>query len=214
VAVLFACGKGDSKPQEKPIEIPLQDLPRPPAPAPVAGCADVTVHVAADKVMVGRGTPAPIPHANGAIDGAGVEAALRKLAAECGGAATVNGDDLVVYQDLVTAMDVAIKAGFPNIQIDVDASGPPSPPAQGSDALKTAPVIVLTAAEVQVNGAVLGPISGDVAALVANALADKSPKGPIILQADASTPVRVIKAAVAGGQKAGFDQTLFAVKNK
>jgi biopolymer transport protein ExbD len=80
-------------------------------------------------------------------------------------------------------------------------------------------VIVVTRQAVSVAGKEVGRLSADVTEPVAAALAKARTSDPglqdlAILQADASTPMRTINQIIAGGRRAGFDNLLFATKNR
>ena len=216
--LVCACGGGESPARDVPItEIPIEPSTKPmPGPPPEPACADVTIQLAADRVTIGRAGRITIEYASGAIDAPAVEADLRRLAGLCSGAVVVAADDAVPYQDVITMMDLAIKAGLLQTVIDTgeDVPRPRSPaPTSGTDALKNAPKIVVTRTELQVEGTVV-PISDDVTAAVAAVLAKAKPAALVILQADGATTFRTIKQAINGARRAGFRDALFAVKRR
>lgn len=96
--------------------------------------------------------------------------------------------------------------------------GKPAAPAN-RDALQTAPVLIVTTSELKLGDKVLGDVanaakgSGKLPEL-ATALAELPAKGLLILQADQSTPATLINRIVVTAKGAGFDNLLFAVKNK
>ncbi|HTJ42699.1 MAG TPA: hypothetical protein VL463_11425 [Kofleriaceae bacterium] len=165
----------------------------------------------------------------------------------------------VSYQDVVTVMDAAVKAGFVNIGISDPKSlsiqftdtvakekanahctvkpvstpsagtkpaastatkGIPSAPAPATKPdLAKAPVVIITTAEVTLDGKSLGTVKslakgkGTIAPLV-TALKAITDKGPLVLQADKTTDAAVINRVILSGKAAGFDNVLFAIKTK
>ncbi len=101
------------------------------------------------------------------------------------------------------------------------APSPPSPPASGPDKLKNAPVLVITKDMLTLDA---GGTSTEIAKLAdarsaakLDALTKALPPthdGMLILQADESTPSNVINAVITTAKSAGYDNVLFAVKNR
>jgi biopolymer transport protein ExbD len=94
-------------------------------------------------------------------------------------------------------------------------------PASGSDKLKNAPVLVITKDVLTLNA---GGTSTEIAKLADARSASKldaltkalppTRDGMMILQADESTPSSVINAVITTAKSAGYDNVLFAVKNR
>jgi biopolymer transport protein ExbD len=186
----------------------------PPAPA----CDEVAIELDKDEIRYARGAEAGKV---AKVDLAGLEAGLKKLAAVCVGSAALKADPATRYQDMITVMDIAMKAGFMNIGIDSGepADVLPHPGVADRNALKDAPVIVITKSGVMVDGKSVAAVDQDVtdpvrAALAARAMGPDDKKGLAILQADESTPARTINQAIVGAKAAGYDSLLFAVKNQ
>ncbi|HUJ57118.1 MAG TPA: hypothetical protein VLX92_01435 [Kofleriaceae bacterium] len=171
----------------------------------------------------------------------------------------VAADPGVSYQDIIHAMDTAIRAGRPDIGL-TDPSGlenqtprdrktaaatcaKPEPvangsagsavwnagsgsidslPASGSQALAKVPVVVITKTELEVRGEGLAPKTipiatlppGSTIAALASALPVKPASNMIILQADKDTDAGLISRTVSTLKQAGYDNVLFAVRDK
>jgi biopolymer transport protein ExbD len=132
----------------------------------------------------------------------------------------------VLYQDVVTVMDVATKVGFTAVLVDdgaaatdASASAPPST-ARGAVDLKSAPVIVIAKTEIRVNATRVtatkpAAIAAEVtAALRAIAKTSGAAGGSVIVQADVATPSSVLLAAIRGARAAGYSDVLFAVQRR
>ena len=168
--------------------------------------------------------------------------------------AEIAAADDVPYQDVITAMDIAIKTGFMDTGIstpatlavplakaspkgagsecpvtvipvepeDKPAATPPSAAAPSTrDRLANAPVLIITTDKITLK---VDDKSTDVATLAdahATTNLDVMTKtlrptrdGLLIMQADQRTPQKVINAVVATAKAAGYDNILFAVKNR
>ena len=166
-------------------------------------------------------------------------------------ASELAGADDVPYQHVITAMDVSVKAGFMDTGLSspkalsvplaaadpkgaasecpatlippepVTAPAPKTPRASGTDALKKAPVLVVTKTELTLNvndtKTVIATIADAKAGTSLAALTKALPPtgdGLLILQADESTPTHVINLVVETAKAAGYGNLLFAVKNR
>jgi biopolymer transport protein ExbD len=129
----------------------------------------------------------------------------------------------VRYQEVIAAMDVAVKAGFTAVQLD-DGAGDlpdlpgPAPGRPGPDALNKAPVLIITKQEMTL-GATTIARTAEIAdgPEVIEALTRALPPPVdrmVIVQADESTDMIVITRAIGTLRRAGYDNVLFAVKNK
>jgi biopolymer transport protein ExbD len=182
---------------------------------------------------------------------------VRSMAPGCSTSTEIAATPGVAYQDVITVMDHAIKAGLTEVALDDPRSlavqfadttakekaaphctAKPASTAAGAVApssskpgatltvaptpkpdLAKAPVVIVTTTEVTLDGASFGAVKalargkGAIAPLVA-ALKARSAKGPLILQADASTDAAVINRVILSAHQADFDDVLFAVKTK
>jgi biopolymer transport protein ExbD len=170
-------------------------------------------------------------------------------------ASEIAADDDVPYQHVIAAMDTSVKTGFMDTGLSSpaamaaplttadprgaasecpatlipyetgDTDGPAAPPPSVKDALKSAPVLIVTKTEVSVSvndaktviATTADAGSGKNLAVVRKALTDALPAardGLLILQADQSTPTRVINMLVETAKADGYDNILFAVKNR
>ena len=185
-------------------------------------CAELHLDVTASQLTVRRETTQTLARTAGKLDQDALRAVLRGLAATCRGGATLTGADDLLYKDLISVMDVAVAAGFPDVGIDVPeaalpAPGGRAPPSPAPESLSSAPVIAVTREAVLFAGQELVRLPADATGPVEAALAkarraDSKQPGLAILQADERTPMRTIKQIIVGGRKAGFDNLLFAVK--
>lgn len=221
----------------------LAAAPRPAPPA--ANCGAVSIAVVPAGIWLGindttrcfgkrRGT---------ALDTDWLEAELRPLTKrDCRPAVELAGEASASYQELITVMDVAVKVGLVDIGLSSEtpvafakldpatatvhcaAGAPkvanevgPAVAAAGSNALASAPVVVITKTQITVQGKdVISTADAakqpDLEALV-HAL-PHAPGGLIILQADQTTSAVVIDHVVKTLKRAGYDNVLFAVKNR
>ena len=191
-------------------------------------CAELQIDIAPDQIIVRRDAVKRLARTAGKTDTGALRALLAELASRCIGEATITSTDDVIYQEVIAIMDLAVATGFREIGLDVpgapigqraDQPADRARPASASDNLTSAPVIVVTRQAVTIANAEICRLDADATEPVATALAklraaDPKPKSLAILQADASTPMRTIKQIIAGGRRAGFDDVLFAVKNK
>jgi biopolymer transport protein ExbD len=139
-------------------------------------------------------------------------------------AAEITTTDDVSYEELIATMDLAMSAGFIDVGLsarDQPAAKPTAPapatirPTGGPDALKDAPVIAVTRSAVLVDSVEIARVDQDVTAAVAGALAKKTRRdGVAILQADVASSMKTINQVIVGAKQSGFDNLLFAVKNK
>jgi len=192
--------------------------------APARDCDEPTLVLDATgaKLTTKRATQ----RLDGAFEPAWLEAQLKAIKQPDCSALTLKTGDGVRYQTAIDAMDAAVKVGFVDTGLDgsIDPSPPLPPRAAAAPAkdsptgLAQAPVVVITKTDVTVGGtpvatvAALASGNARIEPLVA-ALADK-PGNLVILQADASTDGHVINRIVGTLRAAGFDNVLFAVKNK
>jgi len=268
---LAACSK-DSKPSPAPA----------PAPAPKPPPTPCSISVFVDATNAWIGTTAGTCRVARAELGDELRSLKQSFPKACSPPLEL-ASDTGVYQDLISAMDVAVKEGF----IDVGLSSrdalsialpskdpashctapqnavdpPPLPPAEpsptpkiGSDgtieitlpppeagakqALQVAPVLVVTktemlyqnepitidqlaprlAVETKKTLATLGPRQQKACADAKRGLrpapGNICPIGLLILQADAATPITTINRIVTTSKEAGYDNLLFAVKNR
>ena len=262
--------------------------PRPPVPAPVPAVAPkppaspCSVSVLVDATNAWIGTTAGTCRV--ARDALGDE--LRALKQSFPRACTPPlelASDTGVYQDLISAMDVAVKEGFIDVGLSakdalsielpskapaahciapkdaVDPPPPPSaepppppkigsdgsleldlpPPEEGAkDAMQVAPVLIVTKTEMLLQNervtmaqlpsrleAIAKQTLGALSARQQKACADQKrglrpalgnfcPLGLLILQADAETPIPVINQLVSIAKKGGYNNLMFAVKNR
>jgi len=261
-----ACEKA-SPTHDKPTPDPTP-TPTPPTPkqldagtvAPMQTACDViAMHIVEQGIWVGA--PPDVRcfgiRTAGTLDAVWLERELRQFRGalrDCDPSFEVAASPNVAYQDVILAMDVAIKTGFIDIGLSdpgslgvAFASAPPAAstrcpqledlepstaPAAASvprptvprAGLAEAPVIIVTRTEISI---VLPPQTSVLVMTVADAARgagliaqltealDKAPiKGLAILQADQGTDARVINRIVLTTKAAGFDNLLFAVKNR
>lgn len=242
-------------------------VPSETAPAPAHDCGFVAIYVdkAGTWLATGRDDKARCfaPRKAGALDNAWLEAQLSKAKAhECGpSSAEIAAANDVVYQDVITTMDVAVKVGFVDTGLSTPAelsvplasanpkgaasecpatlippeaaaaqpsrpssSPTPSPtpsPGSGPATLANAPVLVISKDALVLK---VGDTSTEIATVADARTATKldaltkalppTTKGLLILQADESTPSSVITTVVTTAKAAGYDNLLFAVKNR
>jgi biopolymer transport protein ExbD len=180
--------------------------------------------------------------------GAGLQALAAALPTDCTRSIQLAADSDTSYQNVVTTMDLAIKAGLADVQLtdpsglsvkidDSDAlerkarhcAAPAAPAAPApvtttspnKDAMKDAPVLVITPTDVSVDGTSVGAVKtlakgkGVIPALTKALAAHKGgDKHTVIVQADVSSSVALINRVIATTKQAGYDNVLFAVKNK
>ena len=199
-----------------------------PTPSPRAGapatppCAELHLDITGEQITIRRETTRTLPRVAGKLDLDVLRPVLDGLASACRGDATLTGTDDLPYQELISVMDTAVAAGFPNIGIDVPevplpAAADRAAPGSAAEGLQSAPVIAVTRQAVLLDNQELARLSPDVTGPVSVALtraraANPARSGLAILQADERTPMRTIKQIIVGGRKAGFDNLMFAVK--
>ena len=164
---------------------------------------------------------------DGSPDVAWLEARLtaeKTAQPECG-AVEITGGRSVRYRDVITAMDVAVKVGLMDVGLDTgdDHSSPPDPdpparPRSGTDALKTAPVLVITKDELVIGTSHIASVAevaagADLIEPLARAL-PPTIDHTAVLQADEATDMIVITRVVRTLKRAGYNNVLFAVTNK
>ena len=262
-----ACEKA-SPTHDKPAPDPTP-TPTPPKPKPLdagtvaptqTACDVIAMYIGEQGIWVGA--PPDVRcfgiRTAGKLDAVWLERELRQVRAatgRCNPSFELAASPNVAYQDVILAMDVALKTGF----VDVGLSDPAglgvafasSPPASSTRCpqledlepstapaaaslprptapragLAEAPVIIVTRTEISI---VLSPQTTRVlvmtvadaargAGLIAQLTEafDKTPaKGLAILQADQRTDAHVINRIVLTSKAAGFDNLLFAVKNR
>jgi biopolymer transport protein ExbD len=90
----------------------------------------------------------------------------------------------------------------------------PSP--NTKESLAKAPVVIVTKTEISVAATTIALDAPDLEKQVADAIKATNPPAdsPVILQADAATSGKLIKTIIAASQEAGYDNLLFAVKNR
>jgi biopolymer transport protein ExbD len=93
----------------------------------------------------------------------------------------------------------------------IDISAP-----RATSALATAPVVIITKTEISIGATKIAFDAGDLSRQIADAIKAMNPPAgsAVILQADAATPGKVINEVVAATKLAGYDDLLFAVKNR
>ena len=95
----------------------------------------------------------------------------------------------------------------------------PAPGAPPAD-VKSAPVVIVTKQEISVAGKMTDEVkdaasgSGELKGLALALVKPATPDAPVIIQADQDTPATVINRVVLTIKTAGYDNVLFAVKNK
>jgi biopolymer transport protein ExbD len=237
-AIVFAVackdkGKNEQAPPTTPSPT-TSDKPTPPpttpptptTPDPAAKCVvkiDAKVgSVAWDAGADGKGAMAIDGDKPGSIDNApmpGLEDGLKGLAAKNCSGEILAADD-VSYQRMVTVMDTVLKAGIKDIALTAgnDKVSPPGPATGGPADVKSSPVVVITKTDVQLNGTLVAKNdAGDLDAKLTDALskAKTDKPGPhAILQADEATTMALVKRVILAARAAGYDDLLFAVKNK
>jgi biopolymer transport protein ExbD len=198
--------------------------PGPPPPAdPGPPCADAHVYIEQDHLAYGRDHRIDL-HArkDDIMNFSGLESGLKRLATECRGVLLVHATPTVMYQDMISVMDIAHKVGLSEIQVDTgsDAQMPPALPTSmsGTDNVAKAPVLVVTATDLTLDGQVIAHTKDkDVTAAVHDALAAKVPgvASPlVILQATAGTSARIVNQVVNAARSLGFNNVMFAVKQQ
>jgi biopolymer transport protein ExbD len=123
----------------------------------------------------------------------------------------------VRYQEVVRAIDLAIKRGWVAVELETGLGGPVrrGKPLE-ADAVQHAPVVLVAKTYVMIEATRVAPVSeiargtGLVDAL-ARALPN-SDDGALVLQADQATDMVVINRVVATCVHAGFPNVLLAVK--
>jgi biopolymer transport protein ExbD len=218
---------------------PIEIKPRtgsPPSGGSTPPCDELRIEITSAEVTVRRDAVKSLARTAGKTDIDALRTLLAELASRCVGEATIASTDDVVYQEVIAIMDTAVAAGFRAIGLDTPGAPTGKPadkpadkptdqpadrprPASASDSLSSAPVIVVTRQAVSIANVEISPLDADATEPVATALAKTRTADPklqdlVILQADGSTPMRTIKQVIAGGRRAGFDNILFAVKNK
>jgi biopolymer transport protein ExbD len=185
-----------------------------------ADACEIVVHIGPDK-LTWKGPDNLAGEAaikGGVLDGGALEAGLA-AARNKGCNASVSSDAAATYQQIVHAMDVLVKVGITNIALDSgdDAPSKTAPTSTISRDLKDMPVVVVSKTEILLNGKLVVAVKDASRAELDAALAAEQKARPghgIILQADAASNAATINAVVAAAKKAGFDNVLFAVKNK
>ncbi len=220
-------------------------------------CGFVAIYLDGDGTWLATGRDAKsrcyAPNKAGTPDSDWLETQLRRAQANpCGPSASeLAGADDVPYQQVITAMDVSVKAGFVDTGLSsptalsvplaaADPKGaasecpatllPPkpvtapvrtAPRASGTDALKAAPALIVTKTEltltVKDTRTVIATLADATAATTLASLTKALPSstdGLLILQADESTPTKIIYLVVETAKAAGYDNVLFAVKNR
>jgi biopolymer transport protein ExbD len=207
-------------------ELAKTAIPVVPIEAAKPACPEVQVQIGRDDVTFGRGGSTMSVVRNGrAIDIEAVETGLRELAKDCIGGVVVSADPATGYQDLITIMDLAMGAGFQDIGIDKPGADRPAlPPAGGGGAgtaLAKAPVVVVSRTDVSLDGTRLGAVDDGAAieaaitaALAARTADPAAPSGALVIQADAAATYESIMKVITGARAAGYDDVVFAVKNK
>jgi biopolymer transport protein ExbD len=146
---------------------------------------------------------------------------LAAHAAICVGELAVVADAGVVYQDVITVMDIAIQASFVDVTYasSVDDARRRTASDAGararSGSLPDAPVILVSTSSIVIAAITISLTSPDLKAQVRAALLaapQLGPPGTAILKADASTDARVIYTIIGAAHDAGFDNLLFAVQ--
>ena len=233
------------------------------ADAPKCPTAAARVVAHGEWLAISGGAKCFAPDKDGKPDpdvlGAGLSALAAAIPTDCGRAIEIAGDSDVSYQNLIATMDLAIKAGLPDVGL-TDASGlsikiddsaaleksarrcapppkpapapapapasppspgavPPAPPAPSVRA--DVPIVILSTTTLTLDGATLGDVAtlakgkGVIPALVKALRAHKtSDPHTMILQADQASNTAVVNRVVASGKQAGYDNVLFAVRNK
>ncbi|HEY4243549.1 MAG TPA: hypothetical protein VGM88_27240 [Kofleriaceae bacterium] len=204
--------------------LPSLDIEPSGTPAPASNCDEPTLSL--DATGATLTTKHERWRLDGVFDATWLEAKLRAIKQlECSALELKTGDG-VPYQTALDAMDTAVKVGFidPELEGTIDPAAPLPPranPARAKDGvtgLQQAPVVRIGKTDVEVAGtpvatvAALATGNARIEPLVA-ALADKQ-RNLVILQADAATDGHVINRVVGTLRSAGFDNVLFAVKNK
>jgi biopolymer transport protein ExbD len=220
VVAVVACSKKDSAaPDPKPVEPKPEPVkaevkppePKPEPPKPAEPCV-VKVSVGDKISFEGGGVKGESP--TDAVD----LSAVKPLAGKC--TAEVTAPDTQSYQKVVTVMDKLVAAGITDVSIESgapDAKPTPAPKTiDPKDAVKTAPVIIITKTDVKIANKAVGKVkdTDKLADAIAKALPPNPKEATVILQADESLTFATIRAAIAGSKKAGYDNVLFAVKNK
>jgi biopolymer transport protein ExbD len=239
------------KPSDKPARTGTDD-----------DCGFVAIYVSQEGTWLATGRDDKsrcfAPRTGKALDDRWLETQLRKAKAHpCSpSSAEIAAAEDVPYQDMIRAMDIAVKTGFmdtgvsspsglavplatasekgaasecPATVITADAKAKPdAQPAQppgslpsGPDRLASAPVLIVSkdklTLKVNDKSTDIATIAEARAASKLDALTKALPKtrdGMMILQADESTPTKVINLIVETAKASGYDNLLFAVKNR
>lgn len=191
--------------------------PRVGPPPPGPDCPEVRVWLDPGEVGYGRNTRNVLLRQDKTLDFEGLERGLKNLAVKCPSLLSIIAAPEMTYQDIVSAMDVANKVGFSEIELETgdDTPLPPSLPT-GDNAMMHASVLVITPTDVTVGGKVIAhPGGADVSGPVHDALAATPPdmRAVLIFQAEATLSARTVLQAVTGAHRAGFGAILFAVKH-
>jgi biopolymer transport protein ExbD len=225
-----------------------------PSHARVPSCEPVVLAVRSDGLRLATRADGRCfrARAAGQLDLAWLEAELTTaLAHDCAVTIEIGATPDTKYQEVVSVMDVAMKAGIGgaigmtsmadlSVKLDGDptkdaahcpamvmskAPAEPAPAAAAppvtstGSALAKAPVVIVSRDEVTVGGkhvasvAELAAGDGTIAALVAAVPATPADR-TVILQADQSSDMKVITRIIDTLKGAGYDNVLFAVKNK
>lgn len=182
-----------------------------------APCKDVEITLAKAGHVVRRDADQPVK-----LDE--LKGALTTLATACKGTVIVTANDDMDYQSMITAMDTAKAAGFADIALHAkDAPATRTPPrTSGPPAITNAPIVQVTKTDVSVivgseKPAVVGKLAEVDAKKLEEAISkvpNKRDGTPIIVQADAATSAKTINAIIVAAKRAGFDDLLFAIKNR
>jgi biopolymer transport protein ExbD len=243
------CEKAKQALLTKPITIE----PRERDARPADNCGSVALYLGDKGIWLATGTDEKArcyaPHKAGALDHQWLEAQLGATkTADCAPAVELAAAATRSYQDVVEAMDTAVKVGLPNVGLSsIDelpvplatadtkgaakkcpagaiagkaaaADAPKPPPGDARDTLSSAPVIVITRDDIMLGAESIAKVAdaksgtGELAPLRKALPVPKTRL--VILQADQSTPAGVIDRVVKTAKAAGYDNLMFAVKNR
>lgn len=225
-------------PEPKPEPV----LPETTKAEPVAAGCTVQIKITADKVSYdGGGVKGDVAYKPGAsIDLAALKPAVGKCNANVWAEDKIAYQDVINVMDATTKVGITdVGIGSPT-DTRTEPAKPPKPTAPSGwtmttttspdgkltitghmdpnapkDKLLGMPILIMTKTDVQLAGKTIAKVSDEeLIDKVAKAL-PPNPKNPtLILQADRELPFSTIAAAVKAAQASGYDNLLFAVKNK
>jgi biopolymer transport protein ExbD len=205
LAVLAAC-HGNDAPTPAPAKTvarAIQDA----APVDLKHCdkPNVDIDLGSNGVSVGSA------HLDGDLDKDWLETTLRSYTGSgCTPYVVIHAGLGVRYQDMVTAMDMSVKAGLPNVTVEGQGSAQQHPAAQRP--AEKAPIVIVSTTEITFGGKSLGATDQPATMVALAKVLPATSDGVMIIQADKDTDSSVINRLVETLAAHGFDNVLFAVK--